>query len=568
MRHLAGAQGARVRAGRRRCSTACGRACAGASSAVTGSDGALGPGHRRQRLLRHACWPSRRSPGATRSGSSTSTRPGRRSPRAEFVAGDVRDRAAVRAACEGVDVVFHNVAQVPLAKDRALFDAVNVGGTANVLVARARRARRARSCTRRRARCSASPSTIRSPRTRRAVRSRRTAAPSCAPSSLCHDAIAAGLDVTIVRPRTILGHGRLGVIALLFEFVADGAPVFVLGGGDNRYQLVHADRPRRRVPARGRSRRPVGLQRRRARVRHDARDAAGARRPRADRLARAVAAGRAGAARDAARWRRSVSRRSRRTTGCSTASRCTSTSTKARTELGWEPQHSNASMVIESYEWFLAHRDASRTTRRAIASSVAGPPGLGTRVEGAAVSRSPCKARSYTSGSVDPALEVDPLVGEPVDPTSPSTDRGSRRGPGPAAPGRDVDRVAARRRCSSCSRSRSSSRSSSCGARTGTRCSTWRRPRSASATSRASHPPLIGLAGRIGPFGPERREPPRTAQLLRAVAGLEAVRRLVLRAVRVDRRARHRRDRARALDGAAARRPHAAARGSRPCSRC
>jgi nucleoside-diphosphate-sugar epimerase len=30
--------------------------------------------------------------------------------------------------------------------------------------------------------------------------------------------------------------------------------------------------------------------------------------------------------------------------------------TKARTELGWEPQHSNASMVIESYEWFLAHR--------------------------------------------------------------------------------------------------------------------------------------------------------------------------------------------------------------------
>jgi nucleoside-diphosphate-sugar epimerase len=30
--------------------------------------------------------------------------------------------------------------------------------------------------------------------------------------------------------------------------------------------------------------------------------------------------------------------------------------TKARTELGWEPRHSNTSMVIESYEWFLAHR--------------------------------------------------------------------------------------------------------------------------------------------------------------------------------------------------------------------
>ena len=32
--------------------------------------------------------------------------------------------------------------------------------------------------------------------------------------------------------------------------------------------------------------------------------------------------------------------------------------TRARTELGWEPQHSNASMVIESYEWFLAHQDS------------------------------------------------------------------------------------------------------------------------------------------------------------------------------------------------------------------
>jgi nucleoside-diphosphate-sugar epimerase len=32
--------------------------------------------------------------------------------------------------------------------------------------------------------------------------------------------------------------------------------------------------------------------------------------------------------------------------------------TKARTELGWEPKHSNASMLIESYEWYLANRVA------------------------------------------------------------------------------------------------------------------------------------------------------------------------------------------------------------------
>ena len=53
----------------------------------------------------------------------------------EFVQGDVRDRDAVRAACDGVDVVLHNVAQVPLARDRELFWSVNVVGTANLLVA-------------------------------------------------------------------------------------------------------------------------------------------------------------------------------------------------------------------------------------------------------------------------------------------------------------------------------------------------------------------------------------------------------------------------------------------------
>ena len=41
--------------------------------------------------------------------------------RVDHVPGDVRDRAAVRVACDGVDLVLHNVAQVPLAKDRDLF---------------------------------------------------------------------------------------------------------------------------------------------------------------------------------------------------------------------------------------------------------------------------------------------------------------------------------------------------------------------------------------------------------------------------------------------------------------
>jgi nucleoside-diphosphate-sugar epimerase len=57
----------------------------------------------------------------------------------------------------------------------------------------------------------------------------------------CLRAAAAGLDVSIVRPRTILGHGRLGIFGILFDWIADGADPIVLGDGTNRYQFIHAD---------------------------------------------------------------------------------------------------------------------------------------------------------------------------------------------------------------------------------------------------------------------------------------------------------------------------------------
>ncbi len=57
----------------------------------------------------------------------------------------------------------------------------------------------------------------------------------------CLDAARTGTDVSIVRPRTILGHGRLGIFGILFDWIADGADPIVLGDGSNRYQFVHAD---------------------------------------------------------------------------------------------------------------------------------------------------------------------------------------------------------------------------------------------------------------------------------------------------------------------------------------
>src|SRR5262249_43973094 len=58
---------------------------------------------------------------------------------------------------------------------------------------------------------------------------------------LCRNYGSRGLDVSIVRPRTIMGHGRLGIFQILFEWIYQGSDIPVLDGGTNVYQFVHAD---------------------------------------------------------------------------------------------------------------------------------------------------------------------------------------------------------------------------------------------------------------------------------------------------------------------------------------
>lgn len=50
----------------------------------------------------------------------------------------------------------------------------------------------------------------------------------------------AALSLIVIRPRTILGEGRLGIFQILFEWIRDGNNVFVIGGGNNKFQFVHA----------------------------------------------------------------------------------------------------------------------------------------------------------------------------------------------------------------------------------------------------------------------------------------------------------------------------------------
>lgn len=58
---------------------------------------------------------------------------------------------------------------------------------------------------------------------------------------LCFRAIKDGLSVTIIRPKTFVGTGRLGVFEILFDWIHDGKKIPIIGNGTNRYQLLDVD---------------------------------------------------------------------------------------------------------------------------------------------------------------------------------------------------------------------------------------------------------------------------------------------------------------------------------------
>ena len=57
---------------------------------------------------------------------------------------------------------------------------------------------------------------------------------------LCREAVARGLDVTMLRPMSLFGPHMTGVFPLLFEWVRTNRPVYLLGRGRNRVQMTSA----------------------------------------------------------------------------------------------------------------------------------------------------------------------------------------------------------------------------------------------------------------------------------------------------------------------------------------
>ena len=303
----------------------------------------------------------------------------------ELVRGDIRDATTVARAVAGVDVVFHNVAQVPLARDRELFESVNVGGTA-VLLGACEEAGVGKVVH------TSSSAVFGVPDTNPVTRATepRPEEPygraKLDAELLCRAAISRGLDVSVVRPRTILGHGRLGIFGILFDWIADGASVPVLGSGDNVYQFVHADdladACRRAAERPGPAVYNVGAERfgtMRQGLEALCRHAGTGARVRSVPAGPTVAAMRLSAALHLSpfapyHW-------------IMYGESMWFDVSPARDELGWRARWSNEEMLCDSYDWFLARRHDSQ----AGASVHRRPTRAGARParQTAAVSRQP-----------------------------------------------------------------------------------------------------------------------------------------------------------------------------------
>lgn len=152
------------------------------------------------------------------------------------ITGDIRDRAAVDRAMQGVDLVIHTAAALPLYTPEDIHT-TDVVGTRNVLDAAFRH------------------------KVPRVVHISSTAVygvPDHHPlletdavsgvgpygrakieaEEVCIEYRERGLCVPIIRPKSFIGPERLGVFALFYDWAKDGRGFPMIGSGSNRYQLL------------------------------------------------------------------------------------------------------------------------------------------------------------------------------------------------------------------------------------------------------------------------------------------------------------------------------------------
>lgn len=156
----------------------------------------------------------------------------------DFIQEDIRNFTTVYRACADVDVVYHTVAVLPVAKaTKTTYREINVGGTRNILEASLKRGiskivHISSSAVYRPMGVSINEDSELNP-VGDYGRAKLEA------EILCREYNRRGLDVTILRPRPIIGPDRIGIFGILFEWIKDGKNVYVIGSGNNQFQMLN-----------------------------------------------------------------------------------------------------------------------------------------------------------------------------------------------------------------------------------------------------------------------------------------------------------------------------------------
>jgi nucleoside-diphosphate-sugar epimerase len=157
----------------------------------------------------------------------------------EAMGGDVRDGEAVRRAVEGVEAVVHGAAALPLWRKRDIVS-TNVGGTRNVLGA-ALEAGIERVVVVSSTAVYGVPEKHPIEEDDALVGVGPYGESKIEAERVCEEFRERGLVVPVVRPKTFIGVGRLGVFQILYDWVESGKRIPIIGRGTNRYQLLEVE---------------------------------------------------------------------------------------------------------------------------------------------------------------------------------------------------------------------------------------------------------------------------------------------------------------------------------------
>lgn len=157
--------------------------------------------------------------------------------RVKVIKADVRNTKLLDDSLKGIDYVVHAAAALPIHHDRKYIFDVNVNGTRNVLS----------SSLKNKVKRLVFISTTAMYGVPRSLPEKETdniypighyGESKAKAEQLCLSYFKKGLSVNILRPKTFLGPERLGVFTIWFEAIYSNRPVFILGQGDNLYQLL------------------------------------------------------------------------------------------------------------------------------------------------------------------------------------------------------------------------------------------------------------------------------------------------------------------------------------------